>query len=53
MCLFVMRIMSAKEDTGSARLARQYYLIDGVSLRGSKGRAGRESCQPSLTGVHQ
>jgi hypothetical protein len=37
-----MRILSAKDDTGTAKFAREKFLIDGVNLRGSKGSAGGE-----------
>lgn len=48
-----MRILSAKDDTGIAEFAREKFLIDGVNLRGSKGTAGGEARQPSMTEVHQ
>jgi hypothetical protein len=32
-----MRILSAKDDTGATKFAREKFLIDGVNLRGIQG----------------
>jgi hypothetical protein len=36
-----MRILSAKDGTGTAKFARQEFLIDGVTLRGIQGVSRR------------
>jgi hypothetical protein len=37
-----MRILSAKDDTGTAKFAREKVLIGGVNLRGSEWTARGE-----------
>jgi hypothetical protein len=50
---YFTRILSAKDDTGTARFAPETFLMDGLNLRGPKGTAGDEPYQPSMTQVHQ
>jgi hypothetical protein len=38
-----MRILSAKDDTGTAKFAREKFLMDGVNLRGIQGDSRRSS----------
>ena len=38
---FVVRILSAKDDTGTAKFVRQKVLMDGVNLRGIQGEGRR------------
>ena len=42
-----MRILPAKDDTGTAKFAREKFLIDGVNLRGIQGD-GRRRTAPTL-----